>query len=107
MKFCCSDLEGAYRIGNQFGINMRIVKFKSRQFTSGDNVYFSRNIQASKTKNKRDDVRFFMTMGYERFSLNMAMVNIAFCPFCGINLYDYYVDDEYFNEIEGQTFTLF
>jgi len=47
-----------------------------------------------------------MTMGYEKFSLNMAMANIAFCPFCGINLYDFYIKDEYANEIEGETFTL-
>lgn len=106
LKFCCSNFEGSYRIGNQFGINARIVKFKSKQFTSGDKVYFSRNIQLSKTKNKRDDIRFFMTMGYEKFSLNMAMANIAFCPFCGTNLYDFYVKDEYINEIEGETFTL-
>ena len=47
-----------------------------------------------------------MAMGYEKFSLNMAMANIAFCPFCGTNLYDFYIKDEYANEIEGETFTL-
>lgn len=106
MKFCCSDFEGAYRVGNQFGINTRIVKFNSKQLRSGDKIYFTRNIQVGKTKNKRDDIRFFMTMGYDKFSLNMALANIAFCPFCGINLYDFYVENEYANEIEGETFTL-
>jgi len=106
MKFCCSDFEGSIKIGNQFGINIRIVKFSSKLLTSASEIYFTRNTQLNKTKNKRDDLRFFMTMGYEKFSLNMAMANIAFCPFCGTNLYDFYVKDEYINEIEGETFTL-
>jgi hypothetical protein len=106
MKFCCSDFEGSYYIGNQFGINIRIVKFNSKQFASGDKIYFSKNIKLNKTQKKRDDIRFFMTMGYEKFSLNMALTNIAFCPFCGTNLYDFYVKDEYANEIEHETFNL-
>jgi len=104
MKFCCSSFEGSYYVGNHFGINIRMVKFHSKLLTSGNNIFFTNNIGVSRTKNKRDDVRFFLTMGYEKFSLDMAMANIAFCPFCGANLYDFYIKDEYVNEIEGKTF---
>ncbi len=45
-------------------------------------------------------------MGYEKFSLHLATCNIVFCPYCGTNLYDFYVGDEYANEIEGETFDL-
>lgn len=105
MKFCCESFEGSYFIGNQFGINIRIVKFNS-EFLLKKNYIFTINKQLQKTKNKRSDVRFFMTMGYEKFRLDLPMANIGFCPFCGTNLYDYYVEDEYFNEIEGKTFNL-
>lgn len=106
MKFCCESFEGSYFIGNQCGINIRIVKFNSEFLISKGNLYFKRNRQINKTSNKRNDVRFFMTMGYEKFRLDLPMANIGFCPFCGTNLYDYYVEDEYFNEIEGKTFNL-
>ena len=106
MKFCCSDFEGSNLVGNQYGINIRIVKFNSKQLTDLNKFYFLRNIQLSKTNNKRNELRFFMTMGYEKFSLLNAMANIAFCPFCGTNLFDFYDKDEYANEIEGETFTI-
>lgn len=87
MKFCCNNFEGSYYIGNSFGINIRIVKFTSNLLIS----------QSGKTK-------FFMTMGYDKFSLNLAMVNMNFCPYCGIKLDDFYKNERYANEIEGKTF---
>ncbi len=107
MKFCCSDLEGDYYVGNKFGMNFRIVKFRSPLLVNDrDMSMFLHNKQASRTKNKRNDIRFFITMGYEKFSLHLATCNIVFCPYCGTNLYDFYVGDEYANEIEGETFDL-
>ena len=35
MKFCCGGFEGAYCIGNHFGINIRMVKFTSPIFLDG------------------------------------------------------------------------
>ncbi len=40
LKFCCSDFEGSYRVGNHFGINIRIVKFNSKLLTSGNNFFY-------------------------------------------------------------------
>lgn len=106
MKFCCSSFEDHYRVGNQMGPNFRIVKFKSELLADGDLFYFTRNKLVSKTKHKRNDIRFFITMGYEKLELPMSVINMAFCPYCGTNLYDFYVSDEYANEIEGETFDL-
>lgn len=47
-----------------------------------------------------------MTMGYETFRFELSTI-IIFCPFCGANLFDFYTDDSYINEIEGETFTIF
>ena len=66
---------------------------------------FSVNKAASKTKNKRNDLRFVMTMGYEKFRLDLPLVYIIFCPYCGVNLFDFYTNDKYVNELEGHTFT--
>lgn len=106
MSFCCSNFEGAFLVRNQFGINIRIVKFNSKELTNNNFIFFFRNTEVNKTRNKRNDIRFFMTMGYEKFNLHLPMVNIIFCPFCGINLYDFYLDEKYANEIEGKTFNL-
>jgi hypothetical protein len=108
MKFCCSDFEGHYYVENHVGPNFRIVKFTSPVLTGrGDKSFFAHNPALFKTKHKRNDIRFFITMGYERFSLlETGACNIAFCPYCGTNLYDFYVDDECANEVEGKTFDL-
>ena len=41
MKFCCNRFEGAYCIGNHFGINIRMVKFTSPIFLNGDYRLFN------------------------------------------------------------------
>lgn len=107
MKFCCEDFESHYRLDNQTWPNFRIVKIKSKLLTEGDCwVYFTHNKQASKTRHKRKDLRFYITFGYEKFDFLMVKLNMTFCPYCGTNLYDFYVSDEYANEIEGETFDL-
>jgi hypothetical protein len=47
---------------------------------------------------------FYITLGYEKFSLNMVEMGISYCPFCGIILKNFYTSDDYVNEIEGKTF---
>ncbi len=107
MKFCCGDFEGHYCVSNQMGPNFRIVKFTSPfLINKGDMFFFTNNQQVRKTKHKRNDLRFFITMGYDKFNLGIATCNITFCPYCGTNLYDFYISDECANEIEGETFDL-
>ena len=106
MKFCCDDFESHYRLGNQTWPNFRIVKYKSKLLTDVGLFYFTRNKEISKTKHQRNDIRFCITMGYDKFECPMPVINMAFCPYCGTNLYDFYISDEYANEIEGETFDL-
>lgn len=98
MKFCCSNFEGNYLVNNGFAPNIRMVKFKSE-------FLISQNIE-SQTKNKRNDLKYFITLGYDVFKLDMPLMNISFCPYCGTNLHLFYNKDEYLNEIEGKTFVL-
>lgn len=107
MKFCCSKFEGSYYVNNSFGINIRIIKFSSDFLIKQGGAYISKLGEEYRINTKRNDIRFYMTMGYEKFSFDLAMVNINFCPYCGTNLHKYYDKDEYANEIEGETFTLY
>ena len=45
-------------------------------------------------------------MGYDTFKLDLPLMNINYCPYCGTNLYKFYNKDEHANEIEGETFKL-
>jgi hypothetical protein len=98
MKYCCPNFGGHYLMANGFAPNIRIVKFKSEFLISNDGN--------NKIKNKKYDLKYFITLGYDKFRLDLPMMNINFCPYCGTNLYSFYDKDEYANEIEGETFTL-
>jgi hypothetical protein len=98
MKFCCSNFEGNYLIKNGFAPNIRIVKFTS-EFLISQNAN-------KEFKSKRNDLRYFVTMGYDTFKLDLPLMNINYCPYCGTNLYEFYNKDEHANEIEGETFKL-
>lgn len=95
MKYCCSKFEGDCFIGNSSAPKMRIVKFATRFI-----------VPQIKLKNKTNNLRFFITLGYEKFTLDSVLINICYCPYCGTNLYEFYDNDEYANEIEGETFVL-
>lgn len=98
MKFCCSNFEGSYQIKNGFAPNIRIVKFTS-------DFLISQNAN-QEFKSKRNDLRYFITMGYDTFKLDLPLMKINYCPYCGANLYKIYSKDECANEIEGETFKL-
>lgn len=83
---------------NFFGPNIRIVKFTS-------DFLVSQKVN-KKIKSKRNDLRYFVTMGYDTFNLNLPLMNISFCPFCGTNLYKLYTKDEHANEVEDESFTI-
>ncbi|MBU1579269.1 MAG: hypothetical protein KJ754_07555 [Bacteroidetes bacterium] len=73
------------------------------KFTSG--VLISQSINNNFGK-KRNDLRYFVTIGYDEFKLDLPLMNINYCPYCGTNLYNFYNNAEYANEIEGETFKL-
>ena len=86
MKYCCERFEPYNRTHNESYPNIRIVKFLP-------NLHY-----------KKPYFRFFITHGYEKFNMDLVVMNIAYCPFCGKNLFDFYKDDAIPNEIEGTTF---
>ena len=98
MKFCCSNFEGNYLIENGFAPNIRIVKFTSKFLVS---QHVNKDL-----KSRRNDLRYFITLGYDLFKLDLPLMKINYCPYCGVNLYKVYNKDEYANEIEGETFRL-
>lgn len=85
MKFCCDRFNAAYILPNYYGLNIRIVKYKS------DELFDTRNL-----------LRFYITTGYKEGDVNVPNFNIAFCPFCGKDLFDFYKSDNYANEKSGK-----
>jgi transcription initiation factor IIE alpha subunit len=93
-------------VSNNLGINIRIIKFSSDFLINQGGVIITKEGKEQLINTKRNDIRFYMTMGYEKFSFDLAVANINFCPYCGTNLHKFYNKDEYANEIEGETFKL-
>lgn len=88
MKYCCDKFEMYQKFPNTTSPNIRIVKFEPIPKAGIDKSHYS----------------FFITMGYEKFSLKLPTIIISFCPFCGTNLKKFYKSDGYVNEFEGKTF---
>ncbi len=107
MKFCCFRFEMYYTLENRCCYNIRKVKLTSPRLTEHGMMKYYNIPSLRGTKHKRADICFVMTMGYDTFTFDAPTVFISFCPFCGVNLYDYYKSDEYVNEIEGETFKFF
>lgn len=93
LKFCCEIFETYYYSNNLTRPNIRIVKYKSD--------FLFRNIIEEKFKLP---YRFYITYGYEIFKIDMLAIHMLYCPFCGCDLYKFYNNDTYANEIEGKTF---
>jgi hypothetical protein len=88
MKFCCEKFEFDVKLPSTSAPNIRIVKFNPQVDWDLSKLYYG----------------FFITMGYDKYSLYLPMSNISFCPHCGINLKEFYKNTSYINEIEGKTF---
>lgn len=88
MKYCCDRFEMAAKLPNTSSPNIRMIKFEANSML-GNKTYYG----------------FYITMGYETFSLRLPKMMIEFCPFCGSNLKKFYKTDEYVNEFEGKTFS--
>lgn len=106
MKYCCIKFEEASRRDKQSSPNIRIVKFLSEPKST---FKLSKDIEIHiEDEPKRSGVfAFFIMIGYAKFDFNVPMFNVDFCPFCGVNLYDFYSNagDIKANEIEGETFS--
>lgn len=89
-KFCCEKLSFFGRPENNIGLNFRIVKYAGN---------FRERMLLLNPKAKEKG--FIITSGYTK-SVNdegtMRMI-IDFCPFCGQKLSDFYMSENYVQEI--------
>ena len=83
LDFCCSRFETDWNLNRNIGLNIRIVKFIPSDMGNIPNEEF---------------YRFFVTCGYNENENPKAHLNIAYCPYCGVNLFDKYNNDCYINE---------
>lgn len=87
MGYCCTNLEVDLRIPSTTAPNVRMVKFMPvKDFI--EIPFYS----------------FFLTIGYDTFSMNLPMMTIRYCPYCGKDLFKTYKNDSYVNEVEGVSF---
>ena len=99
LNYCCNRFKSYYEIEKDFirVPNIKIVKLNSDRFTI-DSESYKRGI--------RGNLRFYIvTEFYEKWDVTRVLsIFIIYCPFCGKNLYKFYTNDAYANEIEGETF---
>lgn len=81
MKYCCDKFKDQLSLERTQGLNIRIIKFKSDELLDTKSLY-----------------RFFVTPGYQSSDRAVATYNIAYCPFCGKDLFKFYNNDDYINE---------
>ncbi len=107
MKFCCLNFETHYRFRNTLAHSIRIVRYSSEEFLNNGNINLIKQGKNSTVKCKGNDMRFLlMTSPYVVFDqLKNPAIMLNFCPFCGANLYKFYRNKEYANEVEGVTFS--
>ena len=96
LKYCCDRFEISATRAKTTNPNIRIVKLTSPH-------YFKQYVEK---KFRKNPLRFFLTQGFlEEFRVDLTgNISIMYCPYCGKDLYKFYKDDAYANEIEGQTF---
>jgi hypothetical protein len=85
MKYCCDRFEAAHNLPNYYGLNIRVVKFNNEDLLDKIHAY-----------------RYFITPGYEDADTKIPAFSIAFCPFCGTNLFSFYGSDEWVNETKDK-----
>jgi len=81
MKYCCGRFKDQVSFERTQGLNIRIVKLKGNNLLDFQSPY-----------------RFFITPGYQSSDRAVAAYNIAYCPFCGKDLFKFYKKDDYINE---------
>jgi hypothetical protein len=88
MKYCCEKFENDVMLPSTTAPNIRIIKVLQFEYWDKKKLY----------------LRFIVTLGYEKYTINLPKLNLSYCPYCGINLKNFYTSEEYANEIEGVTF---
>lgn len=83
MKYCCDKFKQNLSLDSMIGLNIRVVKFNEEDLIDKKNRY-----------------RFFITPGYKLGDRDVPTYNIAYCPFCGTNLFKFYANDKYVNEVD-------
>lgn len=84
MKFCCERFKSRHESPREMGLNIRVLKFSKEELIDEKKPY-----------------RFFVSTAYALKDKGIATLNIAYCPFCGTSLFDFYKGDEYINEIDS------
>jgi hypothetical protein len=82
-KYCCDKFKNRAELQREEGLNIRIIKFNKNELLD-----------------KVKPFRFFITLGYKTTDRNVPTLNIAHCPFCGQDLFNFYSLDEYINETD-------
>ena len=80
-KYCCESFRLEVELPRESSLNIRIIKFDKTELMDSKSQF-----------------RFFVTPGYKMESRGVPTFNIAFCPWCGKKLFDFYKSDEYVNE---------
>jgi hypothetical protein len=88
MIYCCDKFEFEVGLPSTTGPNIRIVEFLPHKDWNEKKIFLG----------------FFVTMGYQKFNLDVPNLRISHCPFCGKNLKTFYTNSSYANETEGETF---
>ena len=84
MKYCCEKFKSEISLKREQGLNIRIIKYNKAELLDTSNLY-----------------RFFITAGYTSTDKAVPTMNIAYCPFCGQNLFEFYKKDKYVNESDS------
>ncbi len=81
MIFCCERFQSRHESSREMGLNIRVVKFSDKELMDAKSPY-----------------RFFVSVAYKKEDRCVPTLNIAYCPFCAQNLFEFYKDDQYVNE---------
>ncbi|ATL47305.1 hypothetical protein COR50_09035 [Chitinophaga caeni] len=87
-KFCCTRLQVRHEVAREIGLNFRIVIADTVLQFDKSRVY-----------------RFYFTAGYHATDTDITLMNIRYCPFCGMDLFAFYKDEGYVNERETPLFS--
>ncbi len=114
-RYCCSHFASLH-LHPDTADCIRIIKFPRFPAQLIQIEYYVEDNQVKVDYIKNSDVPYrFFNMApthplelKDRFNKGIKGEMFSFCPFCGVNLYTFYVIerkiDDYVNEIEGETF---
>ena len=114
LKYCCDPFKNACDLPKSLHPNIRIIKLtKSYHFNKNQDVHLKFNggpwqlckMPPLPKRYRKNSLRFFITEGYENYTIDTVALLIEYCPFCGKSLYKFYKDDAYAHEIEGITYS--